>query len=220
VNDLVFTLLSDGSSDQVLLPILEWVLRNELPETSIQSQWADLRRLPVRPQGLKERIKSSIDLFPCDLLFIHRDAEKIYREDRLGEIEREVEEAKGEYGKAFPYVGVVPVRMQEAWLLFDVGAIRRAAGNPNGDCVLKLPKISEIEGIPNPKAILHNLLKEASGLSARRRRKFRVPEAARRLGEVLEDYSPLRGLDAFRCMEENINDIVKSMGNESTISNP
>ena len=29
----------------------------------------------MRPRGLSERIRAAVELYPCDLLFIHRDAE-------------------------------------------------------------------------------------------------------------------------------------------------
>jgi hypothetical protein len=42
----------------------------------IQPEWADLGRLPRPPAALQNRILAAIDLFPCDLLFVHRDAER------------------------------------------------------------------------------------------------------------------------------------------------
>lgn len=49
--------------------------------------------------------------------------------------------------------------------------------------------------------LLHNLLCEASGLMGRRRKKFNPGQEAKRLGELIEDYSPLRRLTAFRYAE-------------------
>ena len=43
---LRYTLLSDGSSDQALVPILTWLLRAQGIHGAIQPEWADLRRLP------------------------------------------------------------------------------------------------------------------------------------------------------------------------------
>ena len=74
---LQFTLVTDGPSDQVLLRHLAWLVRQHLPpEVPVQPQWADLRPLRERPRGLREKIAAALDLFPCDLLFVHRDAER------------------------------------------------------------------------------------------------------------------------------------------------
>lgn len=94
MNSISYTLLSDGSSDRALLPILNWLLQQHLPQYAIQEQWADLSRLPKPPNSLSERIKMSIDLYPCDLLFIHRDAEKQKREQRINEIEEAFKKLK------------------------------------------------------------------------------------------------------------------------------
>jgi len=57
-------------------------------------------------------------------------------------------------------VPAVPVRMTEAWLLFDEAAIRRAAGCPNGSMPLELPSLKTSEDIPDPKTILHEALRK------------------------------------------------------------
>ena len=61
---LRYTLLSDGSSDQALMPILTWLLRAQGIHGAIQPEWADLRRLPRPPRTLSERISFSLDLYP------------------------------------------------------------------------------------------------------------------------------------------------------------
>ena len=77
MNNLKFALLTDGSSDQVLLRHLEWVVRRHVsPTTTIQSEWADLRSFHPKPVGLSERIQRASEFYPSDLLFVHRDAEK------------------------------------------------------------------------------------------------------------------------------------------------
>ncbi|MEQ9550984.1 MAG: hypothetical protein RIM23_15410 [Coleofasciculus sp. G3-WIS-01] len=125
MKELRYTLLSDGSSDKALLPILTWLLRLHGVECAIQSQWADFRRLPQQPLNHSERIKFSFNLYPCDLLFVHRDAEKEPREKRVAEIQKSVEGIRESV--SVPIICVVPVRMTEAWLLFDKAAIRKAA---------------------------------------------------------------------------------------------
>ena len=207
MDEIRYTLISDGSSDRALLPILTWVLREKVDVRRIQSEWADLGRLPRPPQGLRKRILFAIDLFPCDLLFVHRDAEKQDPETRYREIHNALQEAT-KLGFQVPAVCVVPVRMTEAWLLFDEPAIRLSAGNPNGKNPLDMPDLSVIEQIPNPKDILFEILREASGLTGRRLKKFNMGECRIRITELISDFSPLRHLSAFQRLE---NDIFKIM---------
>lgn len=75
MNSLRFRLLSDGSSDRALLPLLTWVLIENGVTCAIQPQWADLRRVRLPERTLTARIEMSVYLFPCDMLFIHCDAE-------------------------------------------------------------------------------------------------------------------------------------------------
>jgi hypothetical protein len=147
MKELSYTLLSDGSSDRALLPLLTWLLRQHLTDCPIQAQWADLGRLPRPPKGLVQRIRSSLELYHCDLLCVHRDAEALPRHVRAHEIRSALQSAC--LPKTVPAVCVVPVRMHEAWLLFDERALRRAAGNPNGGELLDLPGADQIEGIPD-----------------------------------------------------------------------
>jgi hypothetical protein len=113
----------------------------------------------------------------------------------------EIESAVAGINLSSALVPVVPVRMQEAWLLIDVQSLRTAAGNPNGRVSLQMPPIDDLESIANPKALLHGLLLEASELTGRRRQKLKPSVMAMRLGELIQDYSPLRSLHAFREAE-------------------
>ena len=201
---LRYTLLSDGSSDLALIPLLSWLLREGGVSSEIQAEWADLRKLRQPPRELPERILTSIDLYPCDLLFIHRDAENLSRQERVEELERAVHEAGLRTGNLPPEVCVVPVRMQEAWLLFDERAIRNGAGNPNGRQPLHLPDLHQMENLPDPKEELYALLREASGLKGRRRSNFPVSRAVHRTSEFIDDFSPLRILPAFQALENDL----------------
>lgn len=202
MNNLRYTLLSDGSSDRALIPILNWILR-ESDVHMIQPSWADLARLRRPPQHLAERISRTVELYPCDILFIHRDAERMNRVSR-------VEEIAGGYNQARvalappPYVCVVPVRMTEAWLLFDESAIRYASGNTSGRISLELPGLNHLESSPNPKELLHELLRRASGLTGRRLKKFRPDQRIHRIAEVIDDFSSLRSLPAFSALEDDV----------------
>jgi len=156
---------------------------------------------------MSERIRWSLDLFPCDLLFVHRDAENVSRERRFGEINRGIQEARASIDVP-PTVCVVPVRMMEAWLLFDLYAIRRATGNPHGTQSLNLPPLRELENLPNPKATLFQILRNASGLSGRRLSSFNQHVALHRIPDYIEDFGQLRTLSAFRRLENDTRDAI------------
>jgi hypothetical protein len=110
-----------------------------------------------------------------------------------------------------PYIAVVPIRETEAWLLFNEEAIRRAAGNPNGQIALDLPGLHECEGIADPKSILLDTLKRASELRGRRLKAFRPEQARTLLADQIDDFSPLRGLEAFQQFERDVSLVVSSL---------
>ena len=208
MNRLRYTLVSDGSSDAALLPILTWLLRNNGLQKAIQAEWADLGRLHWQTKpSLAEKIRQGVELYPCELLFVHRDAERESREKRVEEIEAAL--AQAGLGRLAPKsVCVVPVRMQEAWLLFDEGAIKQAAGNRSSREALDLPPLRYLEAVADPKFELHDRLRRASGLHGRRLRSFLVAQRARRVAELIDDFSPLRALLAFQALEHDIRAIV------------
>jgi hypothetical protein len=169
----------------------------------IQAEWADLSRLPKPPKTLCERITYAMDLFPCDLLFVHRDAELQDPQRRYEEIHSAIRKATSQ-GFQTPTVCVVPVQMTEAWLLFDEDAIRLSAGNPNGKSPLNLPKLRDLEQVRDPKDILFQVLREASGRTGRHLKKFNPGHSRIRITELIADFSPLRALSAFQKLEEKI----------------
>lgn len=209
MTDLTFTLLADGASDAALIPILTWTLRQRMPGCAMQAEIADLRRMPNPPRDLPTRIQEALNLYPCDVLFVHRDAENQDPERRYCEIKEAIERLAPRIPRP-RCVCVVPVRMQEAWLLIDPAAIRRAAGNPNGTAEIVLPAAASIESIPDPKERLYELLKIASELSGRRLKKFRPERCAHLIAENILDFLPLRQLPAFRRLEADIVRIASS----------
>ncbi len=214
MRELRFTLVSDGSSDQALLPHLRWLLLLHGVAMPLQGAWADLRWLPHPPRTLTKKIARAVELHPCDLLFVHRDAEKAQLDIRREEILREIPKARkdGEVPRA---ICVVPVRMQEAWLLFDEAAIRWAAGDPHGQQPLPLPPLARLEQVPDPKADLYQLLRAASGTRGRRLQKFRPEVSARRVAEFIEDsrgFSSLLALPAFKALSDDVRAAVTQHG--------
>ena len=197
---MIFTLVADGTSDEVLLPILTWSLKQQAV-TPIVAKRADNSRIP-RPRNAEERLKTVLDLYPCDVLFVHRDAEAQPAEIRRREI------AKALRGIGVRHIPVVPVRMSEAWLLADEFAIRAAAGNPNGREVLNLPELRRLEDLPDPKNVLHDALAAASGLNARRRQKISIQQQVHRIADHIDDYSRLNILPTFQLLQADIRDLV------------
>jgi len=142
---------------------------------------------------------------------VHRDAEGDPPHVRTEEMHQALA-AAAQRVQVPPSVCVVPVRMQEAWLLFDEQAIRWAAGNPHGRASLVLPPLTMLAQLPDAKRLLYDLLREASGLTDRRRRQFRALTRARRVAEAINDFSPLRMLCAFRRLEDEIRHVVHTHG--------
>ena len=201
MNNLRYTLIVDGSSDRALLPIINWLLKSLGVKVAINGEWADFRRLQRPPKTLEAKILKSIELYEhFDILFIHRDAENQPRQNRVSEI-RDAESLIKNIVN-FPIVCVIPIKMTEAWLLFDEMTIRKAAGNPKGKQELNLPKVTEIEKISDAKTKLKEILSNASSNRSRRRQDDNIPIF--RLAEMIDDFEPLRELTAFQELEKEL----------------
>lgn len=192
------TLVSEGSTDKRLIPILIWIAKQMGADAEIER--ADFFGLRARPAGLADRIRQAVSLFPCDILFVHRDSDGRPVAERQTEIADGIRDAL----VATPYIPVIPVRMQETWLLFNEGAIRQAAGYPKGRTPLGLPAVGRLEALASPKETLRDALRTASGLNGRKLKKFDANQAAYRLSELLDDYAPLRVLPGFADLESRV----------------
>ncbi|MEO7913018.1 MAG: hypothetical protein ABIV47_25500, partial [Roseiflexaceae bacterium] len=67
---------------------------------------------------------------------------------------------------------------------------------------LQLPRVSELENLPDPKENLNELIREASGLNSHRRKKIPVSMYAQRVLEFIDDFTLLRRLSAFNALED------------------
>jgi hypothetical protein len=181
-------------------------MRQFLRGRSAEAQWAN--RPPRKGVRLADRIRSALAELPCQILFVHRDAEGLPRESRFAEIRSNILAEAG----AATIIPVVPVRMSEAWFLIDETALRVASGNPNGSVRIELPRLKELEGLPDPKAILRNLLKTASELQGRRLQKFNADRACLRIADFITDFGPLRNLTAFRALESDVRQMCHDRG--------
>ena len=203
MNELRYTLIGDGSSDKRLIPVLNWLLQRH-SFRRIAATWADFSVLRESPRTLSAKVAAAIELYPSDLLFVHRDAETAPRTQRISEIV----DACLPYPNQ-PIVAVIPIRMQEAWLLISEEAIRTAAGRPRGRVPLNLPALSSLEAQPDPKQTLYDALEMASEHRGRHLRRFKASAAAYRVSEIIEDYAPLCGLSAFRDLENDVLSVLR-----------
>jgi len=190
------------------MPILTWLLHQHLANCAVQARWPDLGRLRRPPKGLHEKIQAAVDLSPCNMIFVHRDAETASLQDRQSEVDEAVSLACKTVDIP-PTIAVVPVRMMEAWLLFDAPAIRAAAGNPNGSVDLDLLRPTEVESIPDPKSVLHRAILGATEKGGRRRKHFDISSAIYLIPQRVDDFSPLRGLSAFKALEKRIVEVIR-----------
>lgn len=215
---LRFTLVADGPFERSLIPILTWLLREHCGAVPIEPELPDLRRLRSPPRELFERIRRSVELYPCDLLFVHRDAEGESVDKRIEEICDSRQKSGIE--DSLPAICVVPVRMQEAWLLIDEAALRRAAGNPNGRESLNMPNKKKLEDLPNPKETFRELLRKACGHKGRRLKRFNRDLSSRshQVSRLIDDFQPLRELAAFQRLEREIVRVVNEEGWANTVS--
>jgi hypothetical protein len=201
-----YTLIADGSSDKTLLRVIKWTLDNLYPQLATEQNFADFRQLPVPPKTLPDKVKAAKAYYPYDILFIHRDAEKNDNrmvDTRMQQIREEIGEDEFERT-----VCVVPVRMMEAWFLISAEAIKQAAGNRTYNQPLSLPAPKNIDKEKNPKELLYQLLETASGLKGRRLATFGANARVHLVAEYIEDFSPLRQVQAFTKFEKELKEKV------------
>ena len=203
MNSIDCTLIADGTSDAMTIPAIKWCLDQHFPHVGFN---IELARLGSSAKGLdfSAKVCRALELYPCTVLFIHRDVENETIKDRQDELDEKLESV----GCSLPkIIFVIPKRMSEAWLLIEEEAIRYAANNPNGKMQLNLPSINQLEKLPDPKSLTIQLLKEATGLNKRRIRTFKPRAAIHRLSENIEDYSVLRNLESFNYLEQQISSL-------------
>lgn len=201
---LTCTLMADGASDRVLIPILQWLLDRHCP-SAYALNFAE--RLSSHSNSLGDRITAALADYPCNLLFVHRDAEADAPASRQQEIEAAWASQRQLCGEQL--VTIVPVRMTEAWLLVDEAAIRAASGNPNGSVALNLPKLSKLEQLIDPKAVLFDALRTAADLPPGRLKSFSPDARRHRVSDLMKSSDPpsftaLSALPSFAGLETQV----------------
>ena len=184
------SLVADGTSDRALIPLIALLLKNLRPYAMFEETASTHSSLT----SLAERINECLELYPCELLFVHRDAEAQAPQQRMEEINRACASVKS------GLVEIVPVKMTEAWLLTDEIAIRNAVGNPNGIAPLHLPVLKAVEKV-DAKHVLDAALTLAKDLDARRRGRFQPQRFRHRVAEQTNDLAKLRKLPSFIAFE-------------------
>lgn len=184
-----FMLVCEGSSDAGLREHILTLLDGRTPTVPEGVVQFEGRRLADKIRGGFNRYGE------CDLLFVHRDANSAGAAARR----REIVAAVRDVGYAGPWVGIVPVRMTEAWLLLDEAAIRQTANNPRGRMPLNLPALSAVERIADPKSTLESALLRARGNRGRRRDRDRLEfsELRRQLLVSLPPGGPLEQVPSW-----------------------
>ena len=184
---LTWSIVADGGTDRMLVPIIEWAIHRLDPDVEI-----------LEPVFLKRKgsVQDFLRTYESDamIIFVHRDSENLPLEHRLSEFDDVTRQ---------DVVPVVPVRMSEAWILFDGRAIARAAGSRADE--VSAPRIGEIESISDPKDRLDKQLFDAAGSpTGRQGRNFKRSIAPRRVSVAMhiEDYGPLEVLPAFRSFQD------------------
>lgn len=195
MKNITYTLITDGTSDKVLMPIINWIL-DQIDDLSYVPQYAEYSLKPSA--GLLKRAETAIGIYECDVLFVHRDAEAMPLNNRIQEISAQLRPL------AKPFIPIVPIRMTEAWLLVEEKAIRSAANNPNGRTKLGLPGIRELENLQDPKDVLFEKLRQASDLPPRRIQKFKPEQCRHRVAELISDFAPLRKMSSFQQFENDL----------------
>ena len=101
-------------------------------------------------------------------------------------------------------------------MLFDEPALRAAASRPSGKEPLSLPRLLQLENVSDPKNTLLRALKVANGATGRRARRFDATRAVHRLADLVDDWSPLRQLSAFRRCESDTRGALAALGCDVT----
>lgn len=202
---LTFTLVMDGTSDRILVPVVEWLLGEKLGQRPFTVRIAE--GLPPWREGLTARIKFAHAMYPSDVLLVHRDSENTAWNVRV----EQISQAAGDTGLT-NWIPIVPVRMSESWFLFDAHAIRRAAGNSSSRLRLNLPAKARWSIEIDPKNLLFSAIRIASGHTGRKLQKLDINAARARVAELIEDFSYLRGVDSFDRFEASLDQFLGLIG--------
>ncbi len=199
-----FLLICEGSSDAALVSHIQALL------IECGASEAD-GAASFRGRLVRDKVRLGLQYYgSVNLLFVHRDADRADPDTRYGEIRQGVSAA----GYEERWIGVVPVRMMEAWLLADEAAIRRVAGRPRGTEPLDLPAPDELESMPDPKETLREVLMKAGApRGVRRRKRFKADfgNLRKQLAENLRSGGLLEQVPAWARFRDDVASAMAAM---------
>lgn len=192
-----FILTGEGSSDLRLVEHIENLLVDEgFTEVSGEAPDLGMFRNPVG-RTVHDKLVALLRYYPhVDIIFVHRDADNV----GIAAREQEIMEAAQHIIEADRVIPLIPVTMLETWLLADIDAIKRVAGNNQypGKFVC-IPAIRQLESVRDTKKILLDALCEASQTQGTRLKKFkgRFSEMRARLAYELDPNGPVKNLNSY-----------------------
>lgn len=194
--------VAEGPSDLLLGDLVREVFYDCGEEIRVSAP--DLTLLPERVfSDVQSKIEAGLALLggQPDVVIVHRDANGAGRDARLQEIEGAVANAL----PGTPWLGVVPCRATEAWLITNEDSLRQVSGSSRRTASLSIPTVSEAERMADPKGFLRDLLLQASDLSGRRRKIFagRFNTHRRQLISRLT-LEELRQFPSWRHLEQDV----------------
>jgi hypothetical protein len=202
-------LYAEGERDH---RFLEGVTRRVVIEAfvaqGITAEVTEVQRLtvPDGAAGRAERILAGAknEQGAFHILFIHADADADEQRAWHERVDPGRNAVLADLGTAQrAVVGIVPVRMTEAWALSDGDALREVLSTKRSDDELGLPAAAgQLEGLADPKAVLDAVV--AAAHTVRRRRRVESGAAyLDRLAEMIR-LDELRRLDAFKRFESDV----------------
>jgi hypothetical protein len=199
--------IAKGTSDEPLADIVEGLFFAQGVSVFLsRPDFAPLNRIP---KDVHSRVRAGLRLLDgsVDVVVIHRDADNAGPQARFDEIAQAV----GRVATSFEVVPIVPIRMTEAWLLLDEGAIRQVAGTPSGRTDLGLPNVREVERLPDPKDFLRTCILKAADVTGRRREAVgkRFPQHRRQLLEKIDPSGRVSQLNGWKRLVSDVDDVIK-----------
>jgi len=177
---LVLAFYAEGMTDERFLPT---IIRRTAEDLLAARGRTSVEVLDpfVIDHGIKRRFHTQEDRILAaaraaagyHALLVHADADHATRDRALNERYlpgfRRVQASP--QGACSTLVPLIPIHMVEAWMLADMDALRDVIGTTADAQQLGLPPtIHQIEDNPDPKALLHQVIRNASAGQTRRRR--------------------------------------------------
>lgn len=205
-----FTLWAEGNSDACLMPILEWLLRQNGVRDEIEMNDSE-------HFFSKSTYKTIDSIFEgegywSDLLFVHHDADANERaniESRKDLLDGLVTQAKETNENIPPHVVVIPVWETETWLLVSKAAILSALGCRE---ITDLPGRNRLEAIRDPKYRLCQILRDSGfgiGTNEVDTEFWKNIVASIKKTEPLK-FGVLRGIPSFDTLEERVKAVIST----------